>query len=144
MTTALYSARRRATGAHQYAQVGLESEVLSARPEQLINLLFRGARSAVKKAQFHLQKGDIAQRGQMISKAVNIVDNGLKAAVDKEVGGEISEHLITSYELIVYYLLQANLHSDITHLETAETMLKNLHEAWNEAVDLAQKEPTVS
>lgn len=144
MTTALYSAHRRAAGAQQYAQVGLESEVLSARPEQLINLLFRGARSAVKKAAHHLQAGDISQRGAMISKAVNIVDNGLKAAVNKEIGGEVSEHLITSYELIVYHLLQANLHSDAQHLETAETMLKNLHEAWNEAVSAAKKETTVS
>jgi len=144
MTITLYTANRRAAGARQYAQVGLESQVLSARPEQLINLLFRGARTAVKKAQFHLEKGDIAQRGAMISKAVNIVDSGLKAAVDKEVGGEVSEHLITSYDLIVYHLVQANINADAEHLNTADAMLKNLHEAWNEAVDLAQKEAAVS
>ncbi len=137
----IYSARsRRASGAQQYARVDLESQVLAARPEQLINLLFRGARTAVKKAQIHLDNGDVAQRGAMISKAVDIVDTGLKAAVNKEVGGEVSEHLIRSYELIVYHLLQANIRSDKSHLQTAETMLKNLHEAWNEAVQLTQKE----
>lgn len=144
MTTVLYSAQRRASGARQYAQVGLESEVLSARPEQLINLLFRGARTAVKKARLHLLNNEIAARGAMISKAVNIVDNGLKAAVNKEAGGVVSEHLISSYELIIYHLLQANLQSDDTHLQTAETMLKNLHEAWNEAVDLARSESALS
>src|SRR5690625_7298411 len=102
MTSTLYTANRRAAGARQYAQVGLESQVLRVRPEQLINLLFRGARTAVKKAQFHFEKGAIAQRGALISKAVNIVDSGLKAAVDKEDGDEITEDLITNYDLNAY------------------------------------------
>src|SRR5690625_7465067 len=143
MSQTLSTLNRRASGARQYARVDLESQVLAARPEQLINLLFRGARTAVKKAQMHLQNGDIAQRGKMISKAVDIVDTGLKAAVNKDIGGEVSEHLITSYDLIVYHLLQANIRADEEHLKTAEPMLTNLHEAWNEAVQLTQKEAAV-
>lgn len=139
MTNTIYSPSRRASSARQYAKVGLESQVLGARPEQLISLLFQGARTAIKKAQFHLQRQETSQRGAMVSKAVNIVDSGLKAAVDKDVGGEVSEHLIASYELIVYHLLQGNLKEDSKHLETAEIMLKNLHEAWNEAVSVTHK-----
>jgi len=105
MTAFSYSPQRRSSGAAQYAKVGLESQVLSARPEQLINLLFQGARTAIKKAQIHLQNSDVAQRGTMISKAVDIVDTGLKAAVDTEIGGEVSTHLINSYDLIIYHLL---------------------------------------
>ncbi|HLR82654.1 MAG TPA: flagellar export chaperone FliS [Paenalcaligenes sp.] len=142
MTTSFYSRNKRASGARQYAQVGLESQILAARPEQLINLLFQGARTAVKKARIHLKNDDIAQRGSMISKAVDIVDTGLKAAVNKEIGGDVSAHLIDSYDLIVYHLLQANITADESHLNTADTMLSNLHDAWNEAVQLAQNQAT--
>ncbi|HLR30700.1 MAG TPA: flagellar export chaperone FliS [Paenalcaligenes sp.] len=142
MTISHYSRNRRATGAQQYAQVGLESQVLAARPEQLINLLFQGARTAIKKARIHLQNGDVALRGSMISKAVDIIDTGLKAAVNKDIGGDVSTHLINSYELIVYHLLQANLNADENHLETADIMLTNLHDAWNEAVLLSCKAAT--
>ena len=38
-------------GANAYAQVGLESAVLSASPYQLVVLLFAGAVSALKKAE---------------------------------------------------------------------------------------------
>src|SRR5690625_2667974 len=144
MTTVLYSAQRRASGARQYAQVGLESEVLSAGPEQLINLPSRGARTAAKKARLHSLHNETAARGARFSNAVTFVDNGPRAGGHQEAGGVVSEHLISSYELIIYHLLQANLQRDDTHLQTAETMLRNLHEAWNEAVDLARSESALS
>lgn len=98
--------------AQTYANVGLETEVLSASPEKLITLLFNGARAAIMKARLHMQNNDVAGRGQALSKAIDIVDSGLKASVNQEAGGEVAKSLIASYELIVYNLMQANLRND--------------------------------
>src|SRR5690625_7360872 len=83
-----------------YAKVGLETQVMGASPEQLITLLFQGALAAVAKARIYMQKGDIAGRGQAISKALDIVDSGLKASVDTDAGGDVAQHLVASYELV--------------------------------------------
>ena len=132
-----YSLARRGPGgrptAQAYATIGLETKVFSATPEQLISMLFDGACVAISKARIHFQQGNIAERGAAISKALDIVESGLKASVNKEQGGEVAEHLIASYDLIQYHLTQANLHSDEDRLGIAESMLKTLGDAWNEA-----------
>lgn len=121
--------------AQAYSNVGLETKVLSASPERLITLLFDGAVSAIAKARLHLQMGNIAERGAAISKAIDIVDSGLKASVDQEAGGEVAKQLVATYELILYHLMLGNLHADDEKLALAESLLKDLGSAWREACD---------
>lgn len=127
--------------AQAYSNVGLETQVLSASPERLITLLFDGALSAIAKARLHLQMGNIAERGMAISKAIDIVDSGLKASVDQEAGGELAKNLVATYELVLHHLMLANLNSDDEKLALAETVLKEISSAWREACD-TPKEPT--
>lgn len=115
-----------------YANIGLETQVFSATPEQLISMLFEGACAAIAKARIYFEQGNIAERGLSISKAIDIVDSGLKAAVNKD-QGDVATHLIASYDLIQYHLTYANLHSDPSRLDIAENMLKTIGQAWNEA-----------
>ncbi len=124
------SARRRS--AQAYASVGLETQVMSASPERLIMLLLEGAQQAIAKARLHLRHGNVAERGTAISKAIDIVDSGLKASVNPEQGGEVADSLIQSYELIIRHLMLANMRADDSHLETADNMLGNIAQAWQE------------
>ncbi|MBV6273194.1 flagellar export chaperone FliS [Alcaligenaceae bacterium CGII-47] len=118
-----------------YANVGLETEVMSAPPERLISLLFRGALTAIAQARFHMQAQRIAERGAALSKAIDIVDSGLKASINIEQGGDVARHLTAAYELVIRDLLQANLHSDETKLSSAERLLSDLADAWRTAAD---------
>lgn len=136
-----YSNLRRGPGgrptAQAYSNIGLQTQVLSATPEELISLLLDGARVAVIKAKIHLENGQIAERGEAISKAINIVESGLKSAINHEKGGEVATHLNQSYDLIVYHLMQANLNADAKRLTIAENMLSTLLESWQQATKKA-------
>lgn|SRR5690606_10672158 len=133
----------RRSSVNAYQSVGLETQVLSASPERLITLLFDGALSAITKARLHLQQGNIAERGMAISKAIDIVDSGLKASVDLEAGGELAKNLVATYELVLYHLMQANLNADEERLKLAETVLKEISSAWREACDKPQQHTPV-
>lgn len=122
----------RARGAQSYARVGLETGVNSAPPEKLISLLFDGARSAIRRAQLALENGDVAARGQATSKAIEIVGDGLRGALNLEAGGEVAQSLYSLYEYIERCLLQANLHASAAKLAEADTLLKDVAEAWRE------------
>ena len=121
--------------ARTYAQVGLETEVLSASPEHLITLLFNGARTAILQARLHMEQGNVAGRGQSLSKAIDIVDSGLKMAVDTEKGGELARNLVATYDLILQNLMLANLRNDAEKLTLAERLLTNIADAWRSNVD---------
>lgn len=126
--------------AQLYARIGLETRVMGARPELLISLLFEGALSAIGQARLHMQNNNIAGRGAAISKAIDIVDSGLKAAVDPAQPGTVAKQLIKTYELIVYHLLMANLHADQSRLDTAAHMLETLAQTWQDITATAEKE----
>jgi flagellar protein FliS len=131
---------RGARSAQAYASIGLETKVLSASPEGLITLLYDGALAAIAKAKLYMQTNDIAGRGKSISKAIEIVDSGLKASVNTEIGGELAQNLVTTYELISRHLLLANLNADLAKLELAERMLSEIAQAWRTAVDSAKSD----
>jgi flagellar protein FliS len=123
-------------GARSYAQVGLQSGVMSASPHQLITLLFDGARTAIAMARHHMANKEIAAKGKAISKAINIIDNGLKASLDAEAGGQAGAELVANlsalYDYISQRLMFANLRNDPALLDEAERLLENIASAWRE------------
>lgn len=125
--------------AQSYANIGLETEVLSASPERLISLLMQGALAAMSKAMLHMQHGNHDGRRLAISKAIDIVDSGLKASVNREAGGEVSTSFVDSYDLIIRHLLLANLNDSQENLGIAQQMLSSISQAWHEATTSANR-----
>ncbi len=119
-------------GAGAYARVGVESAVMSADPHQLIVMLFDGAQAAINSARLHMQDGNRSAKGLAISKAIDIVNNGLAAALDHDRGGEIADNLGRLYDYIARLLLQANLRDDIAQLEQAASLLDDIGSGWRE------------
>lgn len=119
-------------GAKAYARVGVESGVMSADPHRLIVLLFEGAQTAIRAARIHMQSGNIGEKGKSISKALDIINNGLAAALDQDKGGEIAERLASLYDYIARLLLAANLRNDEESLNQAEQLLENIASAWRD------------
>lgn len=124
-------------GANAYARVGVESAVMSASPHQLIVMLFDGAIASIRTARIHMQDGNITEKGRAISKALDIVNNGLLAALDADKGGEIAERLGSLYDYVARLLLTANLRDNAQSLDQAETLLADIASAWREIGDQA-------
>ena len=120
------------SGTQAYAQVSLESGAMSASPHQLIVMLFDGALSALLRARILMNQGDIAGKGMALSKAINIIDNGLKAGLNMEVESELSGNLASLYEYMVRRLLLANVSNDVDAIVEVEGLLNNIADAWKQ------------
>ncbi|WP_060613249.1 flagellar export chaperone FliS [Pseudomonas brassicacearum] len=116
--------------ANAYAKVGVESGILAASPHQRIVMLFDSYQASIRLARLHLQAGNIAEKGNAITKAINIVNQGLRASLDLEQGGDIAMQLDQLYDYVVRVLLRANLNNDETALTTAADLLNNVAVAW--------------
>jgi len=115
--------------AHVYAQVGSEAAVTDAEPHHLIELLLDGALSRIAAAKGHMQRGEVAPKGECIGKAITIVD-GLRAALDHNKGGEIARNLGDLYNYMEYRLLEANLCNDPAKLDEVVGLLGEIRDAW--------------
>jgi flagellar protein FliS len=117
-------------GVNAYAKVGLETSVVAASPHELIVLLFDGALAAIRSALSQMKAGSIPEKGASISKAIEILNGGLRASLDKKAGGEIAASLDGLYVYMTERLLQANLHNDPARLEEVLGLLSDLRSAW--------------
>ncbi len=113
-----------------YQRVGVETGVEAADPHKLILMLFEGARLALAEARLHMQRNETAAKGGAISKAIMIIDHGLKASLDVEAGGEMAEKLYALYDYMTNRLLIASLRNELKALEEVGRLLGELHGAW--------------
>lgn len=123
-----------ANGTQAYAKIGVESAVMSASQQQLVVMLFDGALSALIRARLFMQDGNIEGKGNSISKAINIIEGGLKQGLDENSGDELANNLMGLYSYMVRRLLKANLQNDIAAVEEVEGLLRNIADAWKEVV----------
>jgi flagellar protein FliS len=118
--------------ARAYADLGRESDVSTASPHRLIVLLLEGAETAINVAKAHAEQGNIAERGINISKAIEIITNGLRVSLDIEHGGELAVRLAALYDYMVSRLLWANLKNDTSAMKEVLTLLGEIHSAWSQ------------
>ncbi|WP_194723870.1 flagellar export chaperone FliS [Noviherbaspirillum malthae] len=118
-------------GAKAYSMVGLESGVLGASPHKLIVMLFDGALAAIANARHHIVARHIVEKSTAIDKAATIIESGLRASLNKEVGGALALTLDTMYHYLCQRLLQANLTNDVEILDEVSLHLRDLRDAWN-------------
>nr|WP_024300334.1 flagellar export chaperone FliS [Methyloversatilis discipulorum] len=119
-----------------YNQVGVEARVASADPHQLILMLFDGAMMSVSTASHQIDMGDTAGKGQSISRAIDIIGNGLKVSLDLDAGGELAQRLYALYDYMCVRLLHANSQNDKAALDEVAHLLGELKGAWE---DIRQK-----
>lgn len=120
----------RHSAARAYASVGLETDVAAADPHKLVLMLFEGALLAITQARMHMEQKNIAAKGEAVSKAISIIDQGLKASLDVKAGGAMAEKLHALYEYMCHRLVLANLDNRQDILEEVARLLRDLHGAW--------------
>ncbi len=119
-------------GTQAYRQVGVDSSVAAADPHRLVLMLFDGVLESIRLAEAHIAAGRIAEKGQALGKAVRIVEEGLKASLDKEAGGPLARQLAALYDYACLRLLQANLKNDHRALHEVARLLADLRDAWSQ------------
>ena len=117
-------------GAKAYQNVAVQTAVSTADPHKMTLLLYDGAIEAIRLSQALIGTRRVSAKCEAIGKAVRIVEEGLKASVDREAGGQLAVRLVSLYDYITMRLLQANLRNDRNALEEAASLLGDLRSAW--------------
>lgn len=118
--------------ANAYRQVGVHSGIESASPHMLIQMLFDGLFQSLNAARGAMERADIEEKGQHLSKAVRILQEGLVMGLDMERGGELAANLRLLYDYSVRQLTRANLHNDVALVEEVIGLLQPVAQSWKE------------
>lgn len=124
-----------------YKKIETDVSVETASPHRLIVMLFDGALSAISLARTNMEKGHTEAKGLAISRAIDIIANGLKVSLDFEAGGDLAQNLSALYDYMTRRLVHANLKNQIAALDEVAALLSDIRSAWVEIGDQAPTEP---
>lgn len=113
-----------------YRQIDLETGVAGSSAHHLITLLFNGALESMTLANTAMTAKDIPVKCQAITRAIRIVDEGLKASLDLNAGGEIAQNLHDLYTYICLRLSLANSRNDESMIRESIQLLSPIRDAW--------------
>ncbi len=116
--------------ANAYRTVGVETAVAGADPHQLVCLLYQALMQSLGAAKLSLQAGDIAGKGKAISRAVRLIEEGLKAGIDDAKGGELAVNLRGLYDYCIVVLSEANLRNDVKKVDEVIQLIQPVAQAW--------------
>jgi flagellar protein FliS len=116
--------------AQAYRSMAAQTGVSAADPHQLIVMLYDGFFEALAEARGAMRKREIERKGRALTRAIMIIEEGLRAGLDQRAGGELAQNLDRLYGYVTTRLTQANLRNDETILDECQRLVQQLSEAW--------------
>lgn len=121
----------------QYKQTAINT----ARPEELVLMLYDGGIKFVNKAIIYINDKNIEAAHASIKRAQDIVIQ-LLAGLDMQRGGQIAVDLAALYDYMHRRLIEANIKKDLTILEEMLGMFRDFRDTWAQAMKLAKTHHT--
>ena len=88
-----------------------------------------GALERLVTARGHMQRGEIAPKGEVLGRVIEII-GGLRDALDPEVETPLVGQLDALYDYMGRRLLHANLRNDVAALDEVSTLLQKVRNSW--------------
>lgn len=118
--------------ANSYRTVGLETSVAGASPHQLVSLLFDALQQSLAAAKGAILNGDTPAKGRAISRAVRILEEGLKAGLDADRGGDLASNLRSLYDFCIFRVTEANFRNDAAMVDEVIRLIQPVSDGWNQ------------
>ena len=110
-----------------------QNAILTASPEKIIKLLYDGVIGNLERSRIGLldpQTSRSAEVGVALGKALGIIGE-LRAALNHEVGGDISQNLDMLYEFSSEQISEANVTRTAEPIDNTLQVLRTLKEGWD-------------
>lgn len=118
--------------ANAYKKVSVETSVDNADPHHLVSLLFVALQQALGAARLGMERGDVGAKVKQFGIAIRILEEGLKAPLDLEKGGEIAANLSALYDYCVTRLVVGNARNDMSALDEVSRLIEPVASGWKQ------------
>jgi flagellar protein FliS len=125
-----------ASGLQHYRKVGAYGNLAEASPHRVVQVMLDSLLARVAEASGHLERGEVAEKGEKIGKALAIIE-ALLLALDKERGGEVALNLERLYDYASRTLLKANLENRAELLKEVASLLREVKLGWDGIAEVA-------
>lgn len=117
------------SGLKNYRAMGAYTQLADATPYQVVQLMLDTVLTRVAEAAGHLERGEVAAKGEKIGKALGIIE-ALTLGLDRAGGGEIAANLERLYDYMSRTLLRAQLENRSDLLKEVTSLLREIKLGW--------------
>ena len=117
------------------------AQISSASPEQLLVMLYDAAIRDVREATAAIRAGDRERKARVLDHGVKVVTE-LLTSLRPEKAPEIADNLLKLYDFMIARMIRANIDHDASQLDGVESVLRELREAWVEAIRMQRVQRT--
>lgn len=119
------------------AEAYKRQQILTATPEALTLMLYNGCLKFMTEGMEHIEKKDYEQANTAIQKAEKIIS---EFRITLNMDYEISHQLMPLYNYTYDRLVEGNIKSDKAMIQEAFNIIKELRDAWAQAMKKARSE----
>lgn len=118
--------------AAQLSKAYLLTKVMTASTHEVVVYLYEGVIGHVHRAREAMEAGNRAKSGMAIDRAIAILIQ-LSGSLNYQANSKMALRLDSIYHHLIHNLTLANAHCDQDSLDSCESILTILHDAWKQA-----------
>lgn len=121
-------------GIQAYQKDSLRSDLASADPHRVIQLIMQGGLERLAQAKGCIERKDYEGKAAALTKSTEII-NALRDALDPDFNPELSENLDALYEYMVFRIGEASSTMNVLILDEVSSLLLTIKSAWDQISD---------
>lgn len=118
-------------GIQAYRKDSLKSDLASADPHRVIQLLMQGALEKLALGKGCIERSDWEGKADALTRAVEII-NALRDALDRDANPELVDNLESLYEYMTVRITEASVSKDISIIDQVMGLLLQIKGAWDQ------------
>lgn len=126
-------------GIQAYKKDSLKSDLASADPHRIIQLLMQGVLERLALAKGHIERRDMEGKAISLTRVVEII-NALRDALDRDASPELVDNLDSLYSYMIEQVNEASAQQDTSKLDLVMGLMLEIKGAWDQISDVAKQE----
>jgi len=122
-------------GIQAYKKDSLKSDLASADPHRVIQLLMQGALERLALSKGFIERKDLEAKSQTLTRVVEII-NALRDALDRDANPELVDNLNDLYAYMIDQVQEASVTMDVQKIDLVMGLLLQIKGAWDQISEI--------
>lgn len=126
-------------GINEYKKGSLKSDLASADPHRVIQLLMQGALERLALSKGFIERRDMEAKSNTLTRVVEII-NALRDSLERDANPELVDNLDALYEYMISQVHQASLNMDTAKIDEVIRLMLEIKTAWDQINEADKQE----
>lgn len=126
-------------GIQAYQKDSIKSDLASADPHRIIQLLMQGALEKLALGKGCIDRADWEGKANALTRAIEII-NALRDALDRDANPELVDNLESLYDYMVLRINEASVNKDSAIIDQVMGLILQIKSAWDQISEMDKQE----